>query len=476
MMLDSVLESLPAACGLDTSRPSVIGVSGGPDSLCLLDILHRLGYPLVVAHVNHQLRPEAEADMRLVQQAAEQRNLPFFWRKVGVLPHAEAARLTVEAAARELRYRFLFELAQAQAAQAVVVGHTADDQVETVLMHLLRGSGLAGLRGMPVRALPNAWSAEIPLLRPLLGTWRLEIDAYCAAHGLNPAYDSSNQDTAYTRNRLRHELIPLLESYQPGLRQRILRMAGLLSCEDDLLDSLAESSWTACLRQQGEGCLALDLAALQNQPVAMQRRLLRKAVARLRPGLSDLTFEDIQRALTFIWQPPQTRQADWMGGLRLLLEGNLLWLAGWEADLPQADWPQVPGKAALVMEQPGEAELAAGWLLRVARVELDGAALLEALTNPDPYQAWLDEARLAWPLLVRSRRAQDSFQPLGMHAQAVQLKDWMSKQKLPQRARAGWPLVCSGEFIVWIPGYQPSHLARITPETRQVLHLRLRKC
>lgn len=474
-MLESVLESLTTACELDKSCPSVIGVSGGPDSLCLLDILHRLGYRLVVAHVNHQLRPEAEAEMLLVQQAAEQRNLPFYSHKVEVLPHAEAARLPVEAAARELRYRFLFEIAQAKSAQAVVVGHNADDQVETVLMHLLWGSGLSGLRGMPVRALPNAWSESIPLVRPLLGTWRHEIEAYCTAQGLNPVYDASNQNIAYTRNRLRHELIPLLESYQPGLRQRILRMTDLLGCEDDLLNTYTEIFWVSCLVRQGEGWEALNRQVFLGLPLPVQRRLLRKAVARLRPGLNDLTYEDIQRALAFIWQPTQTRQVDWMGGLRLALEGNVLWLAKWEADLPQADWPQVQGKEWRVMRLPGQAVLPGGWVLRVQRVELSETTLLKALTNPDPYQVWLDGDRLTWPLVVRACQAQDIFQPLGMHGQGIELKNWMNKHKLPRRGRAGWPLVCSGEAIVWIPGYQPSHLARITPETRLVLHLSLKK-
>lgn len=475
MVLDSVLETLQEACKLDQRRLIVIGVSGGPDSLCLLDMLHRLGYPLHVAHVNHQLRPEAEQEMELVQQAAELRGLPFTCQRVEVLPHADSVRLTVEAAARELRYRFLFELAQNLAAQAVVVGHSADDQVETVLIHLLWGSGLSGLRGMRFRALPNTWSQEIPLVRPLLGTWRHEIEAYCAAHDLNPAYDPSNQDTTYTRNRLRHELLPLLESYQPGFRQRILRMTSLLDSDESLLGSLTESAWQACLARHGDGCLALELESFQSQPLALQRRVLRKAIGMLRPGISDLTFDDIQRALDFVTQPPQTKQADWMGGLRLLLEDRLLWLAGWEADLPQAGWPQVQPEEVLVFDQPGEISLAEGWVLQVKRVTLDGNTLLGALTNHDPFQVWLDAERLEWPLVVRGRRAEDTFQPLGMHGQTVRLKNWMINQKLPQRARSGWPLICSAESIVWIPGYQPSHLARLTPETRQVLHLRLIK-
>ena len=460
-------------CGLEKSGLLLVGVSGGPDSLCLLDALHRLGYRLHVAHVNHRLRQEAAGELLLVGQVAKQRGLPFASVEVDVLAHSDQAGLTVEEAARNLRYRFLFEQAQKLAAQAVVVGHNADDQAETVLMHLLRGSGLAGLRGMPLRALPNAWSAEIPLVRPLLRTWRSEIDAYCAENGLQPSQDLSNLDPTYTRNRIRLELIPLLEGYQPGIQERLLRLAQLVGDEDDILGGLLETAWQSCLLQQGERFVRLSLAGLCSQPLALQRRILRRAAEMLRPGLTDVTFDDIERAVLFAGKPPKTNQVDWMAGLRLSIEGESLWLAGWEAELPVADWPQLPDGQQIVLSVPGQIALSGGWLLRAEEVRLDADGRQRVMLNSDPYQTWLDAGRLAQPLLLRSRQAGDLFEPLGMAGQRVSLKDWIIKQKLPQRARAGWPLLCSGTEIAWVPGYLPAHWARVASETQKIIHLHL---
>jgi tRNA(Ile)-lysidine synthase len=470
-MLESLYSILYDECHLDRSALFLVGVSGGPDSLCLMDVLHRLGYRLHVVHVNHQLRPQAGEDMQLVQRAAQLRGLPFSSCDVNVLETANRSGWTVEEAARNLRYRYLFEQAALTGAQAVVVGHNADDQVETILMNLLRGSGLTGLRGMPVFALPNAWSDKIPLVRPLLRTWRTEIDAYCVENGLQPAQDLSNLDPAFTRNRLRVELIPFLESYQPGVRNRLLRLGRLVSAEDALLDELAQKAWQACLRTQGERFINLSLSALCGQPLALQRRILRRAVDILRPGLTDVGFEDIERAMEFVKQPARSRQIDWMAGLRLLTEGDHLWLAGWEADLPQPGWPQVVQE--MIITVPGSTILPGGWILTAEAVELDTDGLQRVLLNRDPYQVWLDAKVLEQPLLLRGRREADTYQPLGMNGQTVKLKDWMINQKLPRRARLAWPLLCAAGQVAWIPGFQPAHWARITPETRQILHFKL---
>lgn len=473
-MLKSIHLILKDECKLDHTRLQVVGVSGGPDSLCLMDILHRLGYRLLVAHVNHRLRPEAAQEMLLVEQAAAQRGLQFASIEVDVLAHAERDGLTVEEAARRLRYPFLFEQAQKNDAQAVLVGHNADDQVETVLMHLLRGSGLTGLRGMPVRALPNTWSDEIPLLRPLLRTPRPAIEAYCQENGLHPVQDLTNFEPSYTRNRIRLELIPFLENYQPGVREHLLRLVRLIADEDDIINSLAEAAWQSCLLHQGERFVELNLPCLLTQPLALQRRMIRRAAELLRPGLTDVTFDDIERAVQFARHPSQTKQLDWMMGLRLSVEHDNLWLSGWEADLPLTGWPQLLPGQMLNLPLSGQADLSGGWVLHAEFVELDADGRQRVLLNRDPYQAWFDAARLESRLLLRSRQTGDQFAPLGMNGQRVSLKDWMIKQKLPQRARAGWPLLCSGVEIVWVPGFQPAHWSSLTSATRKILHLSLK--
>ncbi|MCJ7625136.1 MAG: tRNA lysidine(34) synthetase TilS, partial [Anaerolineaceae bacterium] len=205
-------------CKLQGDQPILVGVSGGPDSLCLLDVLDRMQYSLIIAHFDHNLRSNSGKEAQIVKKISIARNLPFVHDKKDVLRFAAEENLSIEEAARITRYRFLFEQAKKFSAQAIAVGHTADDQVETVLMHLLRGTGLSGLTGMTYRSHLTKWDPEIPVVRPLIGIWKEEILSYCFERNIKPVIDESNQDVKYLRNRLRHELMPYLERYNPKIK------------------------------------------------------------------------------------------------------------------------------------------------------------------------------------------------------------------------------------------------------------------
>ncbi len=418
-MLERVSHILQYNCKLIPDKPVVIGVSGGPDSLCLMDVLWRLGYALVVAHFNHGLRPEAADEAKKVEAQARQRGLSCIVGSQDVAAYARQHGLSLEEAGRTLRYRFLFAQAERHHAQAVAVGHTADDQVETLLMHLLRGAGTSGLRGMEYCSLPNPWSTKIPLVRPLLGVWRDEVLAYVDKHGLQPVWDASNLDRTFYRNRLRHELIPYLEASHPGLRRRLWRTAEVLRQEDNLLEALVDQVWPACVPGVEAHTLAplqflaLEREAFLAQPLALQRRLLRRAMAHLQPGLRQVDFETIERGLAFI-AAPATGQCLLSGGLRLLSEGQRLWLAAWQADLPRADWPQLPSALAMEVPLPGVISLPQNWELQAEVLERAQINDQTILTNPDPFQAWLDAEALPLPLYLRRRRPGDRLWTLGM--------------------------------------------------------------
>ncbi|MFT3892449.1 MAG: tRNA lysidine(34) synthetase TilS [Anaerolineales bacterium] len=210
-MLDTVETILQEQCGLTKDRPIVVGVSGGPDSLCLMGVLRNAGYRLIIAHFNHKLRPDSDADANVVEQTAARLNIVSVIENGDVRGFADSEKISIEEAARTLRYRFLMEQARRFRAQAVAVGHTADDQVETVLMHFLRGAGLAGLKGMTHCTVIKTFDPEVPIVRPLLDVWREETVVYCAANGLRPRHDPSNASLDFFRNRMRHLLIPALE-------------------------------------------------------------------------------------------------------------------------------------------------------------------------------------------------------------------------------------------------------------------------
>ena len=236
----------------------------------MLDILRQLGYRLIVAHLDHSLRAESAQEAEQLRHLVEGYSLPFVLERGDVQAYAARHSLSIEEAAREVRYRFLFDQAARCQAQAVAVGHTANDQVETVLMHLLRGSGLAGLRGMSYRSLPNPWSQSIPLVRPLLGAWREEILAHLAQSGLQASLDASNLDTRYYRNRLRHELVPQLEQLNPGVKQRLWQMADILAEDENVLEMVEQAAWASCILTQGPGFVALDAGVLRTQAAGLQ--------------------------------------------------------------------------------------------------------------------------------------------------------------------------------------------------------------
>ncbi len=454
-------------------QPVLLGFSGGADSLCLLDLLCERGYSVVAAHLNHGLRAEAEGEVRHAERVARALGADFVSEGIDVANYADEVGKSLEEAARNIRYSFLFEQAHLHNAQAVMVGHHADDQAETVLMHFLRGSGMAGLKGMRPCSLPNPWSAEIPLLRPLLGVPRRAILAYCAQRGLDPVDDPSNQDTTLFRNRLRHEVLPNLDELVPGIRQRLSQMAGILAADEDVLTGMTVQTSRDVVVERGADFIALDAAGLAKLPLGLQRRMIRWAVGELRPDLRDLDFAAVERALTVL--RADRPAADLVLGVRAFAEGERYYLAARDANLPTGFWPQLIDKETLLtLSLPGALDLPGGWVLRCEIcAEVESAHAL-ARANDDPYRAWVDLGEQPpTQLQVRARRPGDRIQPLGMSGARVKLSDLMINEKIPWRARAGWPVVCLGDQVVWLPGFRLAQPFRLTGATRRGVHLHL---
>src|SRR5437764_1216162 len=264
----------------------IVAVSGGADSLCLLHILNRLcgpgkHYPhprLHVAHLNHKLRGEAGTeDAAYVARIASAWGLAVTTGEIDVPALAREERRSLEDAARTARYRFLREVAQGQ---PIAVGHHAGDQVETLLLHWLRGSGLEGMVGM----LPR----QQDIIRPLLEVSHAEIVAYCQQHGLAPLEDASNSDVRFLRNRIRHELLPLLESMHPGIRSTLLRNAQVVRVDAEWIEEQVNNAWPAVVVSENEDSIKLNASALLALPLSLQRHLLRRVTAQLNAGQSPL--------------------------------------------------------------------------------------------------------------------------------------------------------------------------------------------
>ena len=476
MFLNVLAATAEEQCGLIKDRPLVVGVSGGADSLALMLGLQALGYDLVVVHLDHGLRTESAADADYVAELAAARGLRCVRNRVAVGQGLAEGGGSLEEVAREARYRFLFDLARREGAQAVAVGHHADDQVETVLMHFLRGAALPGLSGMPYRRRLPAWDEHIPLVRPLLGMRREEIESFVATQGVDVREDLSNRDTTYFRNRLRHELIPELETYNPGFRQVVWRMADVLGEEDRYLDELTDEAWMACQKAEGDGRVEIYLCIFRELPRALRRRVLRRAIACLRPNLRDVGFEAIERGLAFAAEPTERGEIDLAARLNLAVVGEVLIVKTWEVALPEWDQPLLLAEgvqAVLDIEHP--VQLAHGWRLTAEVVEEAVEDIPGKFARMDPNQAWLDLDTLSLPLSVRGRRPGEGWQPLGMDGHTQSLSDFFINQKIPAHWRDRWPLVCSGEMVAWVARMRPSEAFKVRKNTQRFLHLQLQQ-
>jgi len=471
-MLENMDAILSEQCGLTKDAPIIVGVSGGPDSLCLMEALRQAGYPIIVAHFNHRMRAEADIEANSVERTAARLMVASIVDGGDVRAYAETHGMSLEEAARHLRYTFLFEQARRVGAQAVAVGHTADDQVETVLMHFLRGAGLTGLKGMSYRTLLPAFDPLLPIVRPLLDVWREETVVFCAANGMRPSYDPSNDSLNFTRNRLRNLLIPTLETYNPKFREAVWRSAQSLKADHSLLREMLEAAWLECVVTEAADWIVFDISKLMKNSLGLQRNLARRAIETLRPG-QEITYSILDRAAKFINHSTSTR-TDLTGGLVLFREGRSLYLSTPKADLPFDKWPQMPVEAEpLEVIVPSGVELSGGWRFSCESWRLPALAREQAQRNEDPFQVWLDAETLPASLELRQRHPGDRFEPLGMDGHSQKLSDFLVNEKMPHRARDRWPLLCSGEMVVWVPGYRPAHPYRLTAASRSVAYFAL---
>jgi len=449
----------------------LVGVSGGPDSLALLHGLVAVlgGEHVVVAHLNHGLRVSAMKDAEFVRETAVSLNLPHYIETIDVAAWAAHHHLSLEEAGRIVRYRFLAEKARECGAGAIAVGHHADDQAETVLMHLLRGSGLSGLRGMQmVRPLPEA--DDLLLIRPFLQTTRNEIESYCVEHNLHPVQDESNENTDFFRNRIRHQLLPLLSVYNPRIKNRLQNLAEIVAADYELLDQLLLETWTDLLIKQDETWLQFDKAKWQKLPLSLKRSILRVGVKQIRPFQSNIGFRTIEQARTMI-EKGQVGAQTTLPGETVLLNGYEVVTIADDLDQVSHDLPLLLQDEPQILTIPGEVKLDNDWVLQSERLELFDLTQIE--NNLDDWQAFVDVDNDHF--VVRGRQAGERFQPLGMSGHSTKVKNVMINRKLPAMIRDKWPIVGLTDELIWFVGYQIDERIRVNAHSKSIVHLICRK-
>ncbi len=464
----------------------VVGVSGGPDSLALLHALNQLRDELKIslhaAHLNHKLRGAAsEADAEFVDQIARAWHLPATVQARNVRALAQEQRLSLEEAARKARYTFLAEVAEQVGAPKVAVAHNADDQVETILMHFLRGAGIAGLRGMPYDCRlmiedlrfeepiqnPQSPISNLHLVRPLLDVPRSAVLSYCSERALTPRQDASNLDTTFFRNRLRHEVLPYLEALNPNLRRVLLHTSRLLADDYALVQGETRKAYAQVAREEN-GAIVFALAPWRSLPVALQRGTLRAAVQHLRHSLRDIDWVHVEDARRVALEKATGAQATLPGGLVLTVGYDELAIrrASQLELLPALPLLSVD---RLPLAVPGETNLpASAWSVETELMDHTG-------DTPDRWTAFLDADRVGSALLMRKRRPGDRFQPAGMRGQSKSLHEFMIDAKIPRAARDRLPILVSDDHVLWVCGYRVDERARPTPGTRRFLRVVFRE-
>jgi tRNA(Ile)-lysidine synthase len=465
----------------------VVGVSGGPDSVCLLHILlglrDRYDLRLYVAHLHHGARgKEADADAEYVASLAHKWGLPTTIDRQDIPALAREHRLAFEETARRVRYAFLARVASETAASKIAVGHNADDQAETVLMHLLRGTGPAGLRGMlpstPLHTyrLNGFMDPTVPqtvsLIRPLLEVPRSDIEHYCTINNIAPRLDRSNLDTTYFRNRLRHELMPTLRTVNPKIGTQLCRTAQVVSADYELLAQLRNDAWTDVLLAAQKTSIIFDKARWQALPTALQRATLRHAAYQLRKSLRDVGFVHIENARMVARGGETGAQATLPMGLALTVGYDTLTLGNIDDATPALpDDPLLWGAGRTTVQVPGTTPLSGQeWTLE-AQV-LPEWDLKRIAANQDVWTAYFDLEKLGKPLALRSRRPGDRFRPQGMQGHSCKLSAFMINEKIPQPWRAHVPLLEADGEIVWVCGYRTADGVTVGPDTGTVLRLR----
>lgn len=434
----------------------IVAVSGGADSVALLDLLATLpcySFRLIVAHLNHLLRgKESDADERFVAQLATRYNLPCEIRRVDVRSLASRQRQSLEEAGREARYAFFEELRQRHQAAAIAIAHHADDQAETLLMRLLRGAGISGLAAM-------AYRSDQAVIRPLLGLHRDQLRAHLALHNLPFREDASNQDRSFLRNRIRHELLPLLAGYNPAISERLAATADLLAEDELLLEQLTQQTWQQ-LAQQGDGWASLGRNLLAEQPGAMRMRLYRLAIAEISGDLRRIERRHCL-AVDHLLQAGQT------GGRIALPKGLTALLTSERFLLARRGLLHPLPPATITINGPGRYDLGNGLQLLVEQ-----AAAPDDWQTLPPYISYVDHRQAPFPWQLQPAKADDRLELLGLNGSRL-VRDILVDVKLPRHLRPSLPLLLYDGKPLWLAPLRRTKLALMSPRQSDGMRLTL---
>jgi tRNA(Ile)-lysidine synthase len=470
-MLQRVLKHIREHRLIEPGERVLVGVSGGIDSCVLLDCMVRLQpelhCDLLVAHMNHLLRGQAaEEDARFVQELAERYGLPFVSEAQDVARYAKERQIGIEVSGRKLRYQFFLRAAREHHCEKVAVGHHADDQVETVLMRLLRGSGTGGLGAMsPIRPLAERW-----LIRPLLPFFRDDIERYAARREIRYRTDETNRSLQFARNRIRHELLPYLATYNPRIKERLAGLAEQLAREEEFLHRQAQAAFREMVQRampdpQGSSAWQLDLEPFRALHPALQWRIGKLILEYLmkEEEVRRVHVADLQKLMA---NPHPEAALHLPEGWVARRTGNRL---RFEKDRP----PRTTPAYTYAFAENGEV------LIREAGVRLRAFRSVEPPEKQRLNAPWAVFDAQKFPgkdVVIRNRRPGDWMRLVDNSREepvffTKKIKALMNEAKWPPEQRRMTPLLARGSEVLWVPGLRQSARYAVTAETSEFLYV-----
>lgn len=451
----------------------LIGVSGGSDSIALLSLLHKMAeverWELHVAHVEHGLRGEESiADAEFVRDFSKRLGVSFHMGQPEVKKYAKEIGISKQVAARELRYQFFEQTAQRIGATKVALAHHADDQAETVLMRILRGTSVSGLSGIPIRRPGKGYE----IVRPLYSVWRDEIEKYCQREKLSYRTDSSNALTDYLRNKIRLQLIPhLQDDYNENVKRALVHLGKIAADEDAYMDEQAQKLFESMVNRKDKELISLETRRLLEVPVALQRRIITLILYYLCGHTIEWEAKHIERVVALTKHSKPSAQIHLPNGITAWREYQVIHIG---MNRVAAANPETNGTTLVVPNWPDFSK-EGSFEFQVPELNLEGTMeLLEGAVTPEhPWEAVFDYNKIqGLAFTVRTRLKGETFHPIGMTG-SKKIKELFMEARIPVQRRDRWPIWVLDGQIAWITGIRRGQVAVIEPDTQQTLRVRV---
>jgi tRNA(Ile)-lysidine synthase len=440
----------------------IVGLSGGTDSVCLLHVLDslkdRFKLRLTALYIDHGFRPEeTPEEIEFCRKICENLNVPFMTKSIDVQTYAKTYGINRQEAARQLRYRAFEEAASGIQAERIALGHTSDDQAETVLMRLLRGSGPTGLAGIPpVRG---------KIIRPIIETERKDIERFLNDKGIDFIIDSSNLKRDYLRNKIRHSVMPMLKEFNLDIIKTLSKTAAIFRDEERYFETIVTKTLMKLISKKTDGHIELFLGPFEIIDRVIMRRVLRRAIDETR-GLRGISFIHIEDMIDLIKEGIPGDRLYLPKGIRVIKEYSTLILTS-EPPVRLGNYILTVPSETIIKE--------AGILIKASIIEGDKInEIKKSVLGLWKTFAMLDVDRLLLPLTVRARENGDFFYPYGF-GKRKKLQNFFVDEKVPRDERDRVPLIISGQDIVWVVGYRGDERFKVTEGTKKVLILEVKK-